>query len=335
MTPATTPPLLDVRDLKVRFDTPHGSVQAVNGVSWSIKAGATLGIIGESGSGKSVGLEAIMGLTQSPPGHVSGEVLFDGKNLLAMTQQKQRALRGETISMVFQDAVSSLNPGLTIGYQISEVYRLRRRCSRDAARRKAVELMDRVRIPSAQSRLNNYPYEFSGGMCQRVMIATALALDPQILIADEPTTALDVTVQRQIMDLLADLQQETGMALVLITHDLGIVAEVVDQALVMYAGKVVEQADVNTLFDHPAHPYTRSLMDSMPRIDNKGLRLKAIAGSPPAAGRIPSGCAFRPRCPEQFEKCILQQPALSNVSEGHLASCHLNAAPLDAGISDD
>ena len=329
MTVIAAPPLLDVRNLSVRFDTPHGTVQAVNDVSWSIEAGATLGIIGESGSGKSVGLEAIMGLIQSPPGHVSGEVLFGGKNVLTMTQKKRRALRGEKISMVFQDAVSSLNPSLTIGYQIAEVYRLRKHCSQEDARRKAVELMDRVRIPSAQTRLNNYPFEFSGGMCQRVMIATALAMDPHILIADEPTTALDVTVQRQIMALLADLQRETGMALVLITHDLGVVAEVVDQALVMYAGKVVEQADVNTLFASPAHPYTRSLIGSMPRIDNKGLRLKTIAGSPPAAGRTPSGCAFHPRCPDQFEKCKLEPPGLSRVGDGHTASCHLNTVATD------
>jgi len=322
-------PLLDVRDLRVRFDTPLGTVQAVNGVSWSIEAGATLGIIGESGSGKSVGLEAIMGLIQSPPGHVTGEVLFDGQNVLSMTQEKKRALRGEKISMVFQDAVSSLNPGLTIGYQIAEVYRARRRCSQADAQRKAVELMDRVRIPSARNRLNNYPFEFSGGMCQRVMIATALALDPQILIADEPTTALDVTVQRQIMALLAELQRETGMALVLITHDLGVIAEVVDQALVMYAGKVVEQADVNTLFAQPAHPYTRSLIASMPRIDTKGSRLRAIAGSPPAAGRTPSGCSFHPRCPDRFEKCRLQRPELLQVGEGHTAACYLNVVNSD------
>jgi len=323
------PPLLDVRNLSVRFDTPHGKVQAVNGVSWSIAAGATLGIIGESGSGKSVGLEAIMGLIQSPPGHVTGEVIFDGQNLLTMTQENRRALRGEKISMVFQDAVSALNPSLTIGYQISEVYRSRKRCSKEDASRKAVELMDRVRIPSAKTRLKQYPFEFSGGMCQRVMIATALAMDPQILIADEPTTALDVTVQRQIMALLADLQRDTGMALVLITHDLGVVAEVVEQALVMYAGKVVEQADVNTLFDRPAHPYTRSLIGSMPRIDNRGMRLKAIAGSPPAAGRTLPGCSFHPRCPDQFEICASQQPELSRVGTNHIASCHLNVVATD------
>lgn len=323
------PALLDVRDLSVRFDTPHGTVQAVDGVSWSIEAGATLGIIGESGSGKSVGLEAIMGLIQSPPGHVCGEVLFNGQNVLTMTQEDRRALRGENISMVFQDAVSSLNPSLTIGYQIAEVYRSRRRCSVEDARRKAVELMDRVRIPSARTRLDNFPFEFSGGMCQRVMIATALAMDPQILIADEPTTALDVTVQRQIMSLLAELQQDTGMALVLITHDLGVVAEVVEQALVMYAGKVVEKADVNTLFDCPSHPYTRSLMGSMPRIDSKSIRLETIAGSPPPAGHIPSGCSFHPRCPDKIDKCSVERPSLTTISEGHTSSCHLNVASAD------
>ncbi len=189
--------------------------------------------------------------------------------------------------------------------------------------------MDRVRIPSAHTRLNNYPFEFSGGMCQRVMIATALAMDPQILIADEPTTALDVTVQRQIMSLLAELQRETGMALVLITHDLGVVAEAVDKALVMYAGEIVEQASVNTLFDQPAHPYTRSLIGSMPRIDNKGMRLNAISGSPPAAGRVPAGCAFHPRCPSRLEKCEFQHPVLLPVSMDQTASCHLHAGTQD------
>ncbi|MBW6495354.1 MAG: ABC transporter ATP-binding protein [Burkholderiaceae bacterium] len=317
-------PLLAVHDLHVRFDTPHGPVQAVGGVSWSLGKGETLGIIGESGSGKSVGLEAVMGLIKSPPGHVSGEILFDGQDILKLPDRVRRALRGEEIAMVFQDAMSALNPGMTVGSQISEVYRLRRRCSNDEARRKAVELMDLVRIPSAKTRLKAYPHEFSGGMCQRVMIATALALEPRLLIADEPTTALDVTVQRQIMALLSELQRETGMALVLITHDLGVVAEAVNRALVMYAGRIVESGDVATLFRAAAHPYTRGLIQSMPRIDSRGADLFSIGGTPPAAGRMPPGCAFHPRCQHAVDRCRVERPELAPVLGGtQLVACHL------------
>lgn len=320
----TTQPLLAIRDLQVAFDTPHGRVAAVGGISWTLGAGETLGIIGESGSGKSVGLEAVMGLVKSPPGHVSGEILFDGRDILRMADRARRALRGEEIAMVFQDAMSALNPSLTVGAQVSEVYRLRRRCSRDEARKKAVELMDRVRIPSARTRLDAYPHEFSGGMCQRVMIATALALDPRVLIADEPTTALDVTVQRQIMDLLSELQRDTGMALVLITHDLGVVAEAVDRAIVMYAGRIVEEGPVGDLFASPSHPYTRGLIRSMPRIDQRGAQLYCIGGTPPAAGRMPPGCAFHPRCPHQVERCLRDRPGLLPVNgTSRLAACHL------------
>jgi len=325
------PPLLELRDLRVRFDTPHGSVQAVGGVDWSLAPGETLGIIGESGSGKSVGLEAVMGLIRTPPGHVSGEILFDGADILRMSDRKRRALRGEEIAMVFQDAMSALNPSLPVGAQISEVYRLRRRCSRDEARRKAVELMDRVKIPSAATRLGSYPHEFSGGMCQRVMIATALALEPRVLIADEPTTALDVTVQRQIMALLSELQRDTGMALVLITHDLGVVAEAVSRAVVMYAGRIVEQGDVETLFDAPAHPYTRGLIRSMPRIDDRGEALYSIGGTPPAAGRMPPGCAFHPRCPHTVAGCRTEPPPLAAVdgAPDHRSACHLTGVLPD------
>ena len=316
--------LLSVRNLRVRFDTPHGDIVAVDGVSWDLAAGETLGIIGESGSGKSVGVEAIMGLIKSPPGYVSGEVLFDGSDILAMPERVRRALRGEKIAMVFQDAMSALNPGLTIGSQIAEVYRLRKRCTKEQARKKAVELMDRVRIPSARSRLDNYPHEFSGGMCQRVMIATALALDPRILIADEPTTALDVTVQRQIMTLLSELQKEMGMALVLITHDLGVVAEAVERAIVMYAGNIVEAGGVEALFDKPSHPYTQGLIRSMPRIDTRGDRLLAIGGAPPAAGRLPPGCAFHPRCEHRVAQCATERPRLAPVDDQQYAACHLS-----------
>ncbi len=320
---AATAPLLDVRDLRVRFDTPHGEVLAVDGVSWVLSAGETLGIIGESGSGKSVGVEAIMGLIKSPPGHVSGEILFEGRDILTISERQRRALRGEELAMVFQDAMSALNPSLTVGSQVSEVYRLRRHCSQQDARNKAVELMDRVRIPSARTRLNNYPHEFSGGMCQRVMIATALALEPRILIADEPTTALDVTVQRQIMALLSDLQREMGMALVLITHDLGVVAEAVDRAMVMYAGTIVEAGNVEVLFDNPSHPYTQGLLQSMPRIDARGDRLYAIGGAPPAAGRLPPGCAFHPRCERRVAECASVRPVLLPISDIQRSACHL------------
>lgn len=316
--------LLEVRNLKVCFETPHGTVNAVGGVSWKLAPSETLGIIGESGSGKSVGLEAVMGLIKSPPGRVEGEIFFDGKDILKMSERKRRALRGEDISMVFQDAMSALNPSLTVGAQISEVYRLRRGCSRTDARRKAIELMEMVKIPSAKMRLDSYPHEFSGGMCQRVMIATALALDPRVLIADEPTTALDVTVQRQIMALLSELQRETGMALVLITHDLGVVAEVVNRAMVMYAGRIVESGDVTTLFDDAAHPYTRGLIRSMPRIDARGGDLYSIAGTPPAAGQMPPGCAFHPRCPHFLTVCRTDVPMLRGVQmPSHVSACHL------------
>lgn len=316
--------LLEVRDLRVGFATPHGDVQAVDGVSWSLAPGETIGIIGESGSGKSAGLEAVMGLIKTPPGRVSGEILFDGQDMLKLPERKRRALRGEEIAMVFQDAMSALNPSLTIGSQISEVYRLRRHCTKEEARRKAIELMDRVKIPSPHTRLGSYPHEFSGGMCQRVMIATALALDPRVLIADEPTTALDVTVQRQIMALLSELQRETGMALVLITHDLGVVAEAVSHAMVMYAGRIVESGAVETLFDAAAHPYTRGLIRSMPRIDGKGGVLYSIGGTPPAAGRLPPGCAFHPRCPHAFADCRIHTPKLMPVATpSHLSACHL------------
>lgn len=323
-------PLLDVRDLKVSFDTAHGRVQAVGGVSWTLSPGETLGIIGESGSGKSVGLEAIMGLIKSPPGRISGQALFDGQDIMSLPERQRRALRGEEIAMIFQDAMSALNPSLTVGSQISEVYRLRRRCSRKDADDKAVDLMDRVKIPSARNRLNDYPHEFSGGMCQRVMIATALALEPRILIADEPTTALDVTVQRQIMALLAELKQELGMALVMVTHDLGVVAEVVDRAMVMYAGRIVESADVETLFEAPAHPYTRGLIHSMPKIGAGTEALSAIDGTPPAAGRIPAGCAFHPRCPDVVPRCRSDRPKLLPVATEHYSACHLTGEPPNA-----
>lgn len=315
-------PIIEVKDLSVGFDTPHGHVQAVDNVSWSVRRGETLGIIGESGSGKSVGLETIMGLITSPPATISGQVFLDGKDILAMSRRRRRALRGDKMSMIFQDAMAALNPSLTIGTQVSEVYRIRRGVSKEKALNKAVELMDQVKIPSARERLNDYPHQFSGGMCQRVMIAMALAMDPEVLIADEPTTALDVTVQRQIMDLLKEVREDRGMSLILVTHDLGVVAETADHAIVMYSGRVAESASLTDLFRRPSHPYTRALLSAIPRVDSRGGRLEAIAGTPPTLSNIPSGCAFRTRCTFAQPECAREQPILKAMAKGHHAACH-------------
>lgn len=319
-------PIMSVEGLSVGFDTPHGPVQAVDNVSWSIRKGETLGIIGESGSGKSVGLETIMGLITSPPARISGRVLLDGQDILSMPQRKRRQLRGDRMAMIFQDALAALNPSLTIGTQISEVYRIRRGVSRQAALDKALELMDQVKIPSARSRLKAYPHEFSGGMCQRVMIAMALAMDPEILIADEPTTALDVTVQRQIMDLLQEVRRERGMSLILVTHDLGVVAECADRAVVMYSGRMAETASMRDLFRTPSHPYTRALLQAMPRVDARLERLHAIPGTPPTLSHIPSGCAFRPRCNFAQPRCAEEKPELRMLATEHSAACHFAEA---------
>jgi len=318
---ATSPPL-EVENLHVAFDSHAGTVHAVNGVNYGLAPGETLGILGESGSGKSVSLEAVMGIVKSPPGRVSGAIRFRGTDLLTASQRVRREIRGDKIAMIFQDAITSLNPSLTVGYQISEVYRLRRRCSRKEARERAIELMARVRIPAAKERVDSYPHEFSGGMCQRVMIASALALDPEILIADEPTTALDVTVQRQIMTLLKELQEETGMALILVTHDLGVVAEAADRAIVMYAGRIAESASIGELFARPAHPYTKGLMHSIPRPEKRAGKLAAIGGTPPNLARIPPGCAFHPRCRYREAICRSEQPALREVGARHESACH-------------
>ncbi|MEX1056460.1 MAG: ABC transporter ATP-binding protein [Natronospirillum sp.] len=317
----TSKPIIEVNNLAVGFDTPHGRVQAVDNVSWSVCRGETLAIIGESGSGKSVGLETIMGLITSPPAYISGQVLLEGQDVLAMSPRQRRDIRGETLAMIFQDAMSALNPSLTVGTQISEVYRLRRQVSKQEALNQAVRLMDQVKIPSARDRLNDYPHQFSGGMCQRVMIAMALALDPEVLIADEPTTALDVTVQRQIMDLLKEVRADRGMALILVTHDLGVVAEVADRAAVMYSGRVVEAAQLNDLFKRPHHPYTRALLRAMPEVNARVHRLQAIKGTPPSLSNIPSGCAFRTRCPHHRDECAAKKPELQVFGTNHQAAC--------------
>ncbi|MEV7870204.1 ABC transporter ATP-binding protein [Streptomyces sp. NPDC088124] len=308
--------LLEVRDLQVEFHTREGVARAVNGVTYAVAAGETLAVLGESGSGKSVTAQAIMGILDTPPGRIAGgEVLFQGQDLLKLKEEQRRRIRGARMAMIFQDALSSLNPVLTVGAQLGEMYEVHRGTGRRQARVRAVELMERVRIPAAKDRVNDYPHQFSGGMRQRIMIAMALALEPDLIIADEPTTALDVTVQAQVMDLLAELQREFTMGLILITHDLGVVADVADKIAVMYAGRIVETAPVHEIYQRPAHPYTRGLLDSIPRLDQKGQELYAIKGLPPSLLRVPPGCAFHPRCPRARDVCRAEVPPLYEVRE--------------------
>ncbi|MEV0776205.1 ABC transporter ATP-binding protein [Streptomyces sp. NPDC050433] len=322
--------LLDVRDLQVEFHTRDGVTKAVNGVSYSVDAGETLAVLGESGSGKSVTAQAIMGILDVPPGRITGgEVLFKGQDLLTTKEDRRRKIRGADMAMIFQDALSSLNPVLSVGAQLGEMFVVHRGTSRKEARAKAVELMDRVRIPAAKERVNDYPHQFSGGMRQRIMIAMAMALEPSLIIADEPTTALDVTVQAQVMELLADLQRELNMGLILITHDLGVVADVADKIAVMYAGRIVESAPVHDIYKAPAHPYTRGLLDSIPRLDQKGRDLYAIKGLPPNLQRIPAGCAFNPRCPRAQDICRTDVPPLFEVDENRRSACFFWRETLD------
>ena len=300
--------LLSVRDLRVAF----GATTVLSGVSFDLDAGETLAVLGESGSGKSVTAMAVMGILDSPPARVTGgEIRYRDEDLLAMPERDRRRVRGREIAMVFQDALSALNPVFTVGWQIAETLRVREGMARREALARAVELMDLVRIPAARDRVHDYPHQFSGGMRQRVSIAMALALNPAVLIADEPTTALDVTVQAQILDLLADLRRERNMALLLITHDLGVVAEVADRIAVMYAGRIVEQADVRSLFRAPAHPYTRALLASAP-----------IVGAPPNLADLPAGCAFQPRCGYSRDLCRTTVPSTVDVGGGRAAACH-------------
>ncbi|MCB5909772.1 ABC transporter ATP-binding protein [Streptomyces pinistramenti] len=323
MTTTPEPKLLDVRDLKVEFRTRDGIAKAVNGVTYQVAAGQTLAVLGESGSGKSVTAQAVMGILDTPPGFVTGgEIFFQGRDLLTLGREERRKVRGAKMAMIFQDALSSLNPVLSVGAQLGEMYQVHRGLSRKAARGKAVELMERVGIPAAAARVGDFPHQFSGGMRQRIMIAMALALEPELIIADEPTTALDVTVQAQVMDLLAQLQREFHMGLILITHDLGVVADVADTIAVMYAGRIVETAPVHQLYRAPAHPYTRGLLDSIPRLDQKGRTLYAIKGLPPNLTAIPPGCPFNPRCPLAQDVCRTDLPPLYEAGPGRASACH-------------
>lgn len=314
--------LLEVKNLKTYFFTDEGVVKAVDDVSFSLRRGESLGIVGESGSGKSVTALSIMRLIQDPPGKIlGGEILFKGEDLLKKKEEEMRDVRGNKISMIFQDPMTSLNPVFTIGDQIMEAIILHQKLDKTSARRKAIEMLELVRIPEAEKRIDEYPHQFSGGMRQRVMIAMALSCNPEILIADEPTTALDVTIQAQIIELIKQLQKELGMSLILITHDMGVVAETCHNVVVMYAGKVVEYADVKTIFKSPAHPYTIGLLESVPRLDLRKERLKAIEGQPPDLVALPNYCYYAERCPYRTEVCLKQIPELVEVEPGHYSRC--------------
>ncbi len=330
-----TDPLLSVRDLKTYFVTEHGhgTARAVDGVAFDLYPGETLGIVGESGCGKTVTALSILRLIPEPPGHIrpGSMIEFEGRNLLALAPRELRAIRGNQIAMIFQEPMTSLNPVFTVGNQIAEAAIVHQGLSRKAARAKAIEMLQLVGIPDPGERVDHYPHQLSGGMRQRVMIAMALVCHPKVLIADEPTTALDVTIQAQILELLDRLQAELGMAVLLITHDLGVVAGTADRVLVMYAGQVVESASTTALFERPLHPYTEGLMASVPRIDAPRERLQSIPGQVPAATAWPAGCRFHPRCPYAWDKCAEEEPplldAVGGTSGDHAARCWLLTEP--------
>jgi peptide/nickel transport system ATP-binding protein/oligopeptide transport system ATP-binding protein len=314
--------LLEVRNLRTWFDTERGLFRAVDGISFSVGRGRTAGLVGESGCGKSVTSLSLMGLVPSPPGQVSADaIVFEGRDLLKLSPRERRALRGGRLAMVFQEPMTSLNPVHSIGRQIVEAIRAHSDMSEADARRRAIEVLELVRIPSAAQRFDDFPHHLSGGMRQRVMIAMALACEPALLIADEPTTALDVTIQAQILELLRDLQQRLGMAILIITHDLGVIAELVDEVIVMYAGKIVESAPVGALFADPQHPYTIGLLGSIPRLDVDRARLSTIEGSVPSPANFPAGCRFAPRCPFADARCQAEEPPLRTLGEAHRVAC--------------
>jgi oligopeptide/dipeptide ABC transporter ATP-binding protein len=331
--------LLEVRDLKVSFDTSDGLVQAVRGVSFTVERGKTLGIVGESGSGKSVSTQTLLGLTAGAL--IDGEALFEGQDLLAMSDEQLRRIRGKEIAMIFQDPLSSLHPLYKVGRQIAEMIRQHEPdVTKAQARKRTIELLGMVGIPEPDQRVDDYPHQFSGGMRQRAMIAMALALNPKLIVADEPTTALDATVQAQILDLMLRLQREFDTALIMITHDLGVIADLADDVLVMYGGKPVEHADRRTLYYRPHHPYTKGLLESIPGATGAKDRLKPISGQPPSLINLPSGCAFHPRCEYVMDRCVPEEPPLAPVNDtegfpalGHVSACWL---PHEAsGLSAD
>ena len=315
--------LLDVRNLHTHFFTKDGVVKAVNGISYTLNEGETLAIVGESGCGKSVGVMSLIRLIPSPPGKVvAGEVQFDGRDLLKLDDDEIRQVRGNRIAMIFQDPMTSLNPVLTIGFQIAEALQLHLGMNKEQSRKRSAELLEMVGIPSAANRLDDYPHQFSGGMRQRVMIAMGLSCNPQLLIADEPTTALDVTIQAQIVDLVTRLKEDIGMAIIWITHDLGVVAGMAERVIVMYAGFIVEAAAVRELYANPRHPYTLGLIGSLPRLDEDNpVRLQSIEGLPPDLIDLPHGCPFAARCDYRVEKCLVDNPVLEPVGPGHKIAC--------------
>jgi len=319
-------PLLEVKDLKVSFRTEDGLVRAVDGISFSVDEGEVVGIVGESGSGKSVTMMSVMRLINDPNAIYEGEILYKGRNLMGVSQDAMRQVRGEEIAMIFQDPMTSLNPVYTVGWQIEEQLNEHNDLNKGQARQRAIALLTQVGIPKPEQRIDDYPHQFSGGMRQRVMIALALSCNPDLLIADEPTTALDVTIQAQILELVKSLKRDFGSAVVLITHDLGVVADIADRILVMYAGRIVEEGNKEQIFYDPQHPYTWGLLGSIARLDRpKARRLTAIAGQPPSLINRPQGCSFRPRCPQAFDRCRSEDPKLTaKVGDGHLDACHLS-----------
>ncbi|MEV0162179.1 ABC transporter ATP-binding protein [Nonomuraea fuscirosea] len=330
------PPVLEIRDLHVTF-TAHGrEIPAVRGVDLTIERGQTLALLGESGSGKSVTAKAVMGLLDQPGARVRCEsARLGGRDLLAMSEDQLRALRGSEMTLVFQDALSALNPVLSIGDQIGELYRVHRGLSRRQARARSIEMLDLVGIPAAARRVDDYPHQFSGGMRQRILVAMAVALEPDLIIADEPTTALDVTVQAQILELIDRLRRDLGTAVLLITHDLGVAAEVSDRVAVMYAGRIVERGEVEAIYDLPAHPYTEALLAAIPDLDTPASELRAIPGAPPSPAETPPGCSFAPRCERASEVCVTTRPALTplRTGAGRYTACHHSEEMLDGALA--
>ena len=312
--------ILEIRDLSIHFYTEDGDVHAVNGVDLALRPGDTLGLVGETGAGKTTTAKGILRLIPEPPGRiVSGQVLFEGEDLLQKSEKEMRSIRGGKISMIFQDPMTALNPVLRVDEQIAEVIQLHRDCSRSEALAGALEMLEKVGIPASRGR--DYPHQFSGGMKQRVVIAMALACDPKLLLADEPTTALDVTIQAQVLDMMNDLKKEIGTSMILITHDLGIVAESCDTVAIMYAGEIVESGSLEDIFDHTAHPYTKGLFSSIPSLDKDTERLRPIQGLMPDPANLPEGCKFHPRCPYATEKCAAEHPGMTELTPGHLCRC--------------
>ncbi len=326
------PTLLDIRHLTTQFRTREGVIMAVDGVSFSLEEGEVAAIVGESGSGKSVTMLSVLRLIPEPPGRISaGQVLFKGRDLVQLREEEMERVRGAEIAMIFQDPLSSLNPTLTIGFQIGEALKLHQGMNGEQAQRRAAELLTMVGIPNAGERLQDYPHQFSGGMRQRAMIAMGLSCNPQLLIADEPTTALDVTIQAQIVDLVQRLQAEMGMTVIWITHDLGVVARLAERVIVMYAGAIVEDAPVDELFAAPGHPYTLGLLASLPHLDAPDdARLISIPGQPPHLANLRPGCPFAPRCPQTMDRCTQEKPALQTVAPRHRVACWKTAPPTGA-----